>query len=84
MKPKSRHSLWQARWEIDSANHVATHDSGLRVRLEDGHPRADNETDVVQLLATAHGDHNARAMVQLLIRQGSQLLIDPYSRGWRN
>lgn len=79
----TRHHLWQARWQLDALAGTAVHDSGLQVRLLDGVGVADNAEPIVQDLATAHGPHNAAAMVQRLVREGAQLLIDPHSRGWR-
>lgn len=80
----SKHSQWQARWDIDQREGTARHDNGLRVRLVDGVAASDNAAEISEALAQAHGAHNAQAMVQRLIREGAQLLIDPYSRGWRN
>jgi hypothetical protein len=81
---RSKASLWQARWQINQAEGLAIHDSGLRVRLQDnGQGSAENPDDVVQALIPQHGPHNAPAMVQRLVREGAQLLIDPNSRGWR-
>ena len=81
----SKHHQWKARWAIDEADGLATHDTGLRVRLQDdGLGMAQNAEEMVQLLAPVHGMHNATAMVQRLVREGAQMLIDPYARGWRN
>ncbi len=77
-------SLWQARWQVDQKDNVAVHDTGLRVRLKDGLGAAENADEVVQSFAPVHGRHNAPAMVQRLVREGTQLLIDPNSRGWRS
>lgn len=77
------HHRWQARWQIDPAQGVATHESGLRVRLEGGRGSAENADAVALTLVPKHGAHNAPAMVQRLVREGAQLLIDPQSRGWR-
>jgi hypothetical protein len=79
----SKPSLWQARWQIDQTEGLAVHDSGLRVRLSEGKGSAENSSEVVESFMPKHGQHNAPAMVQRLIREGAQLLIDPYSRGWR-
>ncbi len=79
----SKSSLWQAKWQIDQFKNLATHDTGLRVRLTNGLGAAENSTEVVESLVAAHGDHNAKAMVHRLAREGEQLLIDPNSRGWR-
>jgi hypothetical protein len=79
----SKHHRWQARWQIDQRSGTATHDSGLRVRLEDGRGTAENADEVAASLVPRHGAHNAPAMVQRLVREGAQLLIDPQSRGWR-
>lgn len=79
----SKHYRWQALWQIDQEDGVAVHDSGLRVRFKDGSGRAENADAAVLLLVPDHGEHNAHAMVQRLVREGAQLLIDPYSRGWR-
>ncbi len=88
----TRHSLWQARWQLDALTGTAVHDCGLQVRLDDGAEgsdgseragRADNRDDIVQALTATHGAHNAAAMVQRLVREGAQLLIDPHARGWR-
>ena len=80
---QSKHTLWQARWDIDQAEGLAIHDSGLRVRLASAVVVAENVEDMVQVIAAKHGAHNAAAMVQRLVREGEQLLIDPNSRGWR-
>ena len=79
----SKHARWQARWQLDAAAGLATHDNGLRVRLLDGRAAPENAEEVAQALASAHGPHNASAMVQRLVREGGQLLVDPFSRGWR-
>lgn len=79
----SKHARWQARWQLDPEEGVATHDSGLRVRLLDGRGEAENADAVVFSLAAQHGAHNASAMVQRLVREGARLLVDPFSRGWR-
>jgi hypothetical protein len=80
----SNRTHWQSRWDVDPMQHVATHESGLKVRVEDGIGKADNATEVEQTLVPTHGAHNAPAMVQRLIREGAQLLIDPFARGWRS
>ncbi len=83
MTPK--HTPWKARWQVDDTETVASHDSGLRVRLqEDGQGIAENGDEVVAQLLPLHGAHNAPAMVQRLVREGAQMLIDPYARGWRH
>lgn len=79
----SKHARWQTRWQIDQAAGVALHDTGLRVRLADGLGAADNAEEIAAALKPLHGSHNAPAMVQRLVREGAQLLVDPYSRGWR-
>ena len=79
----SKHFRWQASWEIDQGEGVARHDTGLRVRLQDGRGEAENAEEVIRSLVPKHGAHNAPAMVQRLVREGTQLLIDPHSRGWR-
>jgi hypothetical protein len=79
----SKHSLWQAKWQIDQLEGIATHDTGLKVRLDKGIGVADNAAETVQVIEPTHGAHNAAAMVQRLVREGEQLLIDPNSRGWR-
>jgi hypothetical protein len=79
----SKHALWQARWQIDPGQGIATHDNGLQVRLRDGHGEAQNAEAIARVLTAEHGAHNASAMVQRLVREGAQLLIDPHSRGWR-
>ena len=79
----SKSSQWQARWQILQAEGLAIHDSGLRVRLQDGRAAAENPSEVAESFIPAHGPHNAPAMVERLVREGAQLLIDPYSRGWR-
>ena len=80
---KSKSSLWQAAWILDLNDGLATHDSGLRVRMTSGQGLGENATEMVEAFTPAHGAHNAKAMVQRLIREGEQLLIDPNSRGWR-
>lgn len=79
----SKHALWQARWQLDPGEGLATHDNGLRVRLRDGRGEPENADEVALSLAAVHGAHNASAMVQRLVREGAQLLIDPHARGWR-
>jgi len=79
----TKHSLWQAKWQIDQLEALAVHDSGLRVRLNNGAGVAENAAEVAQTMEPLHGAHNAGAMVQRLVREGEQLLIDPNSRGWR-
>ena len=76
-------SLWQARWQIDQAQSLAIHDSGLQVRLQDGNGIAENAGDIVRDFVSKHGEHNATAMVLRLVREGSTLLVDPHARGWR-
>ena len=80
----AKHVQWKARWDVDEADRLATHDSGLRVRLQDGLGVAENADEVALALTPQHGPHNAPAMVQRLVREGAQMLIDPYARGWRN
>ncbi|MDE2370815.1 MAG: hypothetical protein KGN16_17735 [Burkholderiales bacterium] len=80
---KSKHALWQSRWQLDPAAGLAVHDGGLRVRLQGDHGIAENAAEVEQSLVAEHGAHNAGAMVQRLAREGAQLLIDPHARGWR-
>jgi hypothetical protein len=80
----SKSSLWQTYWQIDPVANLAVHDSGLRVRLQDGKGVAENADAVAETFVPQHGAHNAPAMVQRLVREGAQLLIDPYSRGWRS
>ena len=79
----TKSSLWQANWQIDPHEGLATHDNGLRVRLNSGRGVAENAADIAQTFELRHGVHNASAMVQRLVREGEQLLIDPTSRGWR-
>ncbi len=81
----AQHVQWKLRWTVDDTETVATHDSGLRVRLlESGLGVAENGEAVAAALTPLHGRHNAPAMVQRLVREGAQMLIDPYARGWRN
>jgi hypothetical protein len=80
----TKHALWQARWDIDEAEGLALHECGLRVRLQDGQGVAENADEIIASLVPQHGAHNAPAMVQRLVREGAQLLIDPFSRGWRS
>ena len=71
----SKHYKWQARWRVDRAAGVATHESGLIVRAAPGAPpRADNAAEIVAALAPKHGGHNAPAMVARLEREARQLL----------
>jgi len=79
----SKSTLWQARWDVDPTTGLAVHDTGLRVRLQDGQGIAENAAEVTERFIPEHGSHNAPAMVQRLTREGTQLLIDPYARGWR-
>ncbi len=80
----SKHHRWQARWQVDPATGVATHETGLRVRLaEGGRGQPENADEVARALMPVHGAHNAPAMVQRLVREGAQLLVDPTARGWR-
>lgn len=81
----SKHHQWKARWAIDETETLTTHENGLRVRLQDdGLGLAESADEVALLLTPLHGAHNATAMVQRLVREGAQMLIDPYARGWRN
>lgn len=79
----SKHCNWQDRWHIDQADGTATHETGLRVKLSDGVGVATNAAEVEGTLVPKHGAHNACAMVARLTREGAQMLMDPYSRGWR-
>ena len=79
----SKPSFWQSKWQTDEFEDVLTHDTGLKVRLNNGVGSAENPEEVIETLEQIHGAHNARAMVQRLVREGEQLLIDPNSRGWR-
>jgi hypothetical protein len=79
----SKSTLWQANWQIDYVTDIATHDSGLQVRLDGDVGVSENSDEVALLLTPKHGLHNATAMVQRLVREGAALLIDPYARGWR-
>lgn len=79
----SKHRRWQERWQINQ-NGIATHDTGLRVRWEDGQGVAENAEEIALSLVPEHGTHNAPAMVQRLVREGAKLLISPNSRGWRD
>ena len=79
----SKHHNWHDRWRIDRADGTATHESGLRVRLNDGVGVPVNATEVEESLIPIHGAHNAPEMVARLTREGAQILIDPYARGWR-
>ncbi len=81
---KSRHQGWQAYWDLDRVAGRAVHDCGLRIRLVDGVGLADNADEVAESFVPQHGSHNAAAMVQRLVREGTQLLIDPDARGWRS
>lgn len=67
----SKHYRWQTRWQL--ADGLATHETGLRVRLAAGRPLAQNADEVHSALAPKHG-HNAAAMVQRLLREAAQLL----------
>jgi hypothetical protein len=78
-----KHYRWQALWQIDQADGLAVHDSGLRVRLRDDIGIPENAEEIELSFVPNHGAHNAPLMVQRLARKGAQLLIDPYSRGWR-
>jgi hypothetical protein len=79
----SKHSNWQDRWRIDRTAGTAAHETGLRVKLDEGIGVAVNGAEIEDKLAPEHGAHNAAAMVARLTREGAQMLIDPYSRGWR-
>ena len=79
----AKHHNWQDRWQVDRVDGTATHETGLRVRLTDGAGVALNATEVEAALVPKHGAHNAPAMVARLTREGAQMLIDPYARGWR-
>lgn len=79
----SKHHRWQAYWDLDAVAGRATHDTGLRVRLEQGAGVAENGDEIAESFVARHGPHNAPAMVQRLVREGAQLLIDPHARGWR-
>jgi hypothetical protein len=80
----SKHHRWQARWQIDQTAGIATHETGLRVRWQEGGGVAENAEEIALSLVPQHGTHNAPAMVQRLVREGAQLLINPHSRGWRD
>lgn len=80
---KSKTSQWQARWRVDPTAGLAVHECGLRVRLQEGKGVAENAAEVAESFVPKHGQHNAPAMVQRLVREGAQLLIDPHARGWR-
>jgi hypothetical protein len=82
MTPK--HFQWKNKWSVDEVADVATHETGLRVHLVEGVGVSDNADEVALLFVPQHGAHNAPAMVQRLVREGAQMLIDPYARGWRN
>ena len=79
----SKHYNWQDRWQFDRTAGTATHETGLQVRLDEGVGVARNASEVEDTLAREHGAHNATAMVARLTREGAQMLIDPYARGWR-
>ena len=79
----SKHFNWQDRWQVDRAVGTAKHETGLVVKLSDGAGVAINAAEVEGTLVPQHGSHNAPAMVARLTREGAQMLIDPYSRGWR-
>lgn len=79
----SDYQKWQAFWHFDEADGHSVHQSGLRVMLDDGVGVAVNAADIEAALTPKHGAHNAKAMVARLTREGAQILIDPYARGWR-
>jgi len=79
----TKHHNWQDRWQVDRAQGTATHETGLRVKLTDGVGVAINPAEIQAVLVPTHGEHNAPAMVARLTREGAQMLIDPYARGWR-
>ena len=79
----SKHQNWKDRWKISRSDGTATHDTGLRVTLQDGVGVATNAAEVEAKLTPTHGAHNSAAMVSRLSREGAQMLIDPYARGWR-
>lgn len=79
----SKHLNWKERWQFDQDLGTATHDTGLEVKLEGAVGVAINAAEVEASLAAEHGAHNAAAMVSRLTREGAQMLIDPYARGWR-
>ncbi len=66
----SKHHKWQTRWRVDAASGMATHDSGLRVRLG----QAENGAAVQAELARTHGPHNAPQMLERLLREARLLL----------
>ncbi|MEJ7138477.1 hypothetical protein [Amphibiibacter pelophylacis] len=75
---------WQDFWHFDEVQGHSVHDSGLRVMLDDGVGVAVNPAEIEAALTPRHGAHNAAAMVARLTREGAQILIDPYARGWRS
>ena len=57
---KSKASLWQARWQINQAEGLAIHDSGLRVRLQDnGQGSAENPGEIAEALIKENLDGHA-------------------------
>lgn len=67
----SKHYRWQTRWQIAAG--LATHETGLRVRLADGRPAPENADEVRAALTPKHG-HNAAAMIERLLREAAELL----------
>lgn len=69
----SKHYKWQARWRVDQSAGVATHESGLVVRMAGGQAVADNADQVREALAVKNG-HNAAAMVARMLREAAALI----------
>lgn len=70
----SKHYRWQTRWQLDTAAGLATHESGLRVRLAAGQaPQPENAAEVQAQLAQHHGGHNAPLMLARLLKEAGQL-----------
>ena len=74
----SKHYKWQTRWRIESG--LATHDTGLRVRLVEEAPMMENADEVAATLAPKHGPHNVPVMLQRMLREAGLLLGGSHGR----
>lgn len=73
----SKHHKWQSRWQVDVAQRLATHDTGLRVRFDAGTAgQADNAGEVAAELGKTHGPHNTPAMLVRLQREAQEIYAE--------
>lgn len=72
----SKHYKWQARWRVDSAAGIATHDSGFTVQwpAEAGQAvKGLNVPETLAALAVKNGPHNAPTMLLRLLKEAGLL-----------